>query len=89
MIKKIHIWIVLLFSFLPFLSFSTHIVGGSLTYVYTGGSTYVVTLKLYRDCGGGTAAFPGSVTINVRGNNGVAFNPSKNFTMPLIVILLL
>ena len=88
MIKKIHIWIVLLFSFLPFLSFSTHIVGGSLTYVHVAGTpgTYVVTLKLYRDCGGGTAAFPGSVTINVRGNNGATFNPSRNFTMPLLSV---
>lgn len=86
MIKKIHIWIALLFSLIPFLSFSTHIVGGSLTYVYVGGSTYVVTLKLYRDCGPGTAAFPGNVPITVRGNNGVTFNPSLNFSMPLVSV---
>lgn len=61
--------------------FATHIVGGTLTYVYNGGSSYTVTLKLYRDCTG--IAFPGSVDISVLGNNGVAFSPSKNFTMNL------
>src|ERR1700752_482860 len=63
-------------------AFATHIVGSTLTYVYSGGSSYTFTLKLYRDCGAGSAAFPGSVTINVRGNNGLAFLPSRDFTMP-------
>lgn len=62
--------------------FATHIVGSTLTYVYNGGSSYTFTLKLYRDCGAGSAAFPGSVTINVRGNNGATFAPSKDFVMP-------
>lgn len=83
MIKKILLSIAFVIGFLQ-ISFATHVVGGSLTYVYMGGSTYVVTLKLYRDCGPGTAALPGSVTIQVRGNNGATFNPSKNFTMPLV-----
>lgn len=85
MMKKVHIWVAL-FVLLPLLSFSTHIVGGSLTYQYMGGSTYVVTLKLYRDCGPGTAGFPGNVTISVRGNNGATFNPSKDFNMPLVLV---
>lgn len=86
MIKKAHIWIAL-FLLIPLLSFSTHIVGGSLTYQNIGNSMYVVTLKLYRDCGPGTAAFPGSVPITVRGNNGDnTFNPSKDFTMPLVSV---
>ena len=59
--------------FIPFSTFATHIVGGSLTYEQLGGSTYRVTLKLYRDCKPGSAAFPGSVTIEVRLNNGNAF----------------
>lgn len=63
-------------------AFATHIVGSTLTYVYNGGSSYTFTLKLYRDCGASSAAFPNTVTINVRGNNGATFAPSKDFTMP-------
>lgn len=68
--------------FISFEGSATHIVGSTLTYVYNGGSSYTFTLKLYRDCGAGSAAFPGSVTINVRGYDGATFNPSRNFTMP-------
>ena len=67
MAKKIRIWIT--FLFIPFLSYATHVVGGSLTYIYNGGSSYTITLKLYRDCGPGTAALPGSVTIQIVGYN--------------------
>jgi hypothetical protein len=49
---------------------ATHIVGGSLTYVYNGGSSYTITLKLYRDCGPGNAIFPDPVSISVRANDG-------------------
>lgn len=83
MAKKIHIWIIILISLVPFLSHATHVVGGSLTYVYNGGSNYTITLKLYRDCGPGTAALPGSVTIKIVDNNGLSFNPSKNVTINL------
>ncbi|GAB4141375.1 MAG: hypothetical protein Fur0041_16570 [Bacteroidia bacterium] len=62
---------------------ATHIVGGTLTYVYNGGSSYTFTLKLYRDCTPSTAAFPNNVTIAVRGYNGATFTPSKDFTMAL------
>ncbi len=61
-------------------AYSTHIVGGSLTYVYINDSTYAVTLKLYRDCSG--INLPGSVDITVLGYDGVPFSPSKDFTMP-------
>jgi gliding motility-associated-like protein len=62
--------------------FSTHIVGGSLTYEHLGGATFRVTLKMYRDCRPGNAAFPGSVNIEVRDINGNLFSPSKNISMP-------
>ena len=45
------------FLLFPVAGFSTHIVGGSLTYVWNGGISYTVTLKLYRDCASGTAAY--------------------------------
>lgn len=61
---------------------ATHVVGGSLTYQHLGGATYRVTLKMYRDCRPGNAAFPGSVTIIVRDENGNQFSPNKDFSIP-------
>src|ERR1700741_2847486 len=83
MVKRIHIYILVLFSLMPFFSKATHIVGGSLTYVYNGGANYTLTLKLFKDCGPGTAGFPASVLINVLGYNGQPFSPSKDITMNL------
>ncbi len=37
---------------------ATHIVGGDLTYVYNGGTSYTFTLTLYRDCQNSTTTFP-------------------------------
>lgn len=78
----IRLFLIFIFLFFSRSLYSTHIVGGSLTYVHVADSTYIVTLKLYRDCSSGTAAFPNSVTITVLGYNGEPFYPSKNFTMP-------
>lgn len=86
MLKKLLLSIAFLVLLFPATSLATHIVGGSLTYAYMGGSTYVVTLKLYRDCGPGTAAFPAAVPISVRGNNGAVFVPSRDFNMSLVSI---
>lgn len=65
----------------PLFSQATHVVGGSLTYEQLGGSTYRVTLKLYRDCRPGNAAFPNPVVIEVRDANGNTFTPSRNITI--------
>lgn len=83
MIKRLYALLLFVFVFCTFAAHATHIVGGTLTYVYNGGSSYTVTLKLYRDCSPTSAAFPGSVTINVAGYDGAAFTPSKDFTMNL------
>jgi gliding motility-associated-like protein len=83
MIKRLQIALICFLLSIPSLMYSTHIVGGALTYVYNGGSSYTVTLKLYRDCGAGTASLPGSVTITVVGYNGAAFSPSRDITMVL------
>lgn len=72
MVKKLLFPFLLAF-LLPFFSFATHIVGGSLSYEHLGGSTYRITLKLYRDCASGNAAFPGSVLIEIRQPNGAAY----------------
>ncbi len=78
----------LLFTLFAFLigysSYATHIVGGTITYQHLGGSTYRVTLKLYRDCSVGSANFDANITIEVRGLNGATFTPSKNISIPLI-----
>ncbi|HET6225464.1 MAG TPA: PKD domain-containing protein [Bacteroidia bacterium] len=83
MIKKLQIAFICFLISIPSLLFSTHIVGGALTYVYNGGSSYTITLKLYRDCGTGTAGFPGSVNITVAGYNGASFSPSKDISINL------
>lgn len=71
---------ILLILLIPFKGFSSHIVGGALTYTYNGGNNYTIQLKLYRDCSG--VAFPGSATINVLQANGSLFAPTRNFTLP-------
>lgn len=76
--NKLLLLIIFIF-FLPFVSNATHIVGGSLTYEQLGGSTYRITLHLYRDCKPGSAAFPNPVTINIRKNCG--FNAPQFMTV--------
>src|ERR1043165_93309 len=68
--KNRSLLLIIFIFLLPFVSHATHIVGGSLTYEQLGGSTYRVTLKLYRDCKPGSVAFPASVAIEVRRNCG-------------------
>lgn len=68
-----------------FTALATHIVGGALTYEHLGGSSYKVSLRLYRDCGPGNVAYPNSTTIQVR--NGAGGTTGLNFTMPRIGIV--
>ncbi len=65
---------------IPFKGFSTHIVGGVITYTYNGGNNYTVSMILYRDCGAGATAYPASVTFTVLQADGSVFAPSRNFT---------
>ncbi|MBN8703851.1 MAG: PKD domain-containing protein [Bacteroidetes bacterium] len=76
-------WLASLFLLLSSSAFATHIVGGSLTYIHNGGSNYTVTLKLYRDCSPGTASFPNSITVVVRGYDGATFPTSRDFNISL------
>ena len=78
--NKLLLLIIFVFSF-SFVSQATHVVGGSLTYEQLGGSTYRITLKLYRDCKPGSAAFPGSVVIQIRRDNGT-LPPVSSVTIP-------
>ncbi|MES2592745.1 MAG: PKD domain-containing protein [Bacteroidota bacterium] len=81
--KQLYIWFTIIFLSISSIAFSTHIVGGSLTYVYNGGSSYTITLKLYRDCSAGTAGFPNPITINVEGYNGATFTPTRDIDINL------
>ncbi len=51
-------------------SMGSHIVGGELTYQCLGGGYYNVNLRLFRDCGPGTAQMPTSALIRVRAMDG-------------------
>jgi hypothetical protein len=51
--------------------FATHIIGGSLTYTFNGGTNYTIKLLLYRDCSNPTNfAFPNNVVISAISNFG-------------------
>jgi gliding motility-associated-like protein len=72
---------LLLLLLLPFALNATHVVGSSLTYEHLGGSTYRITLKMYRDCLPGNSAFPGSVRVEVRDTAGNSFLPDRDVSM--------
>lgn len=72
--KNKFLYVIIFLFFLPLISTANHIVGGSLTYEQQGGSTYRITLTLYRDCTDpSNPAFPSVVKINIVKNNGAAF----------------
>ncbi len=78
--KNKFLQVIFFIFFLPFISMAEHIVGGSLTYEQMGGSTYRITLTLYRDCTSPTnPSFPSVVKINIVKSNGAAF---KVVTIP-------
>lgn len=49
---------------------ATHIVGGEIFYDFLGGTSYRITLKLYRDCGSGNAQYDNPATIFIFDNSG-------------------
>ena len=72
--KNKFLYVIIFIFFLPLISIANHIVGGSLTYEQQGGSTYRITLTLYRDCTDpSNPSFPSVVKINIVKNNGAAF----------------
>lgn len=62
-------------------SFATHVVGGEIVYQHVGGSSYILTVKLYRDCDPASVDFPGSTTVNVDQGDGT---PYTSFTLPML-----
>lgn len=62
-------------------SFATHVVGGEIIYQHVGGSSYILTLKLYRDCDPASVDFPGTTSVIVRRGNGTAYT---TFVLPML-----
>ena len=66
-------------------SWATHLVGGEIYYTHLGGSQYLVTLKVYRDCGPANTlgtGFDDQVYIGLWDGNGNIDN-SDVLTIPL------
>ena len=78
-----------LFLFLSLISlhgFATHIVGGEIFYDFISGTTYRITLKLYRDCAFGNAAYDNPATIFIFNNAG-SFVDSVEIPFPGSTVL--
>ena len=61
---------------------ATHIVGGDITLRSLGSNNYEVTLRFYRDCSTGTAAFDNPITLGVY--DQVTNIEAFQFSLPLI-----
>jgi len=59
---------------------ATHIVGGSLSYEHLGGSSYKVTLRLYRDCDPNSFIGENTAWIEIRRGDGT--NPGLSQYLP-------
>ncbi|HZG01552.1 MAG TPA: PKD domain-containing protein [Chitinophagales bacterium] len=44
---------------------ATHIIGGDIHYEYLGSNQYLITIKIYRDCNPGNAAFDASLPLGI------------------------
>jgi gliding motility-associated-like protein len=62
--------ILILFAFIAQKNFATHIVGGEIYYDYLGANNYKITLKVYRDCYTGMAAYDNPATIFIFNSAG-------------------
>ncbi|MCY7410578.1 MAG: hypothetical protein LH473_09910, partial [Chitinophagales bacterium] len=77
--KKLQIlFCVSLFAIQCNIAFASHIVGGELIYRYLGNSQYEITLKVYRDCYNGLAAYDNPSNVFVFDVNG-----NLAYTLPI------
>ena len=68
------------------LLFATHIIGGVMTYTHVGADDYLITLKLYRDCGPANSngtGFDPSATVGFFDSNGSLFT-SLTMNTPVV-----
>lgn len=62
---------------------ASHIVGGEMSYICLGNDQYQITLKVYRDCFNGLAAFDNPTSITIFDGNGNLYgNPVPVFLPP-------
>ena len=66
--KLIILFLICLFNYSN--SFSTHIVGGELTYECLGNNDYRIKLKVYRDCYNGVPPFDNPAHVTIFNSNG-------------------
>ncbi|MBP6532521.1 MAG: T9SS type A sorting domain-containing protein [Bacteroidia bacterium] len=60
-------WLILLF--FPLYSYSTHLIGGEMTYRYLGNDTFEIKLTVYRDCANGIPPFDDPASIGIFDSN--------------------
>lgn len=69
-------------------AYSSHFVGGEISYTTTGNGVYNVTLTMYKDCGSGTAGYPNSISLSmidpISGNtlSSVTLSPGSEISIP-------
>lgn len=63
MIRIVALLSLLLFSTTS--TFAAHLIGGDMSYVCLGNNQYEVTLRIYRDCGGGGAQFDNNAFLSI------------------------
>lgn len=76
--KKLLLLICILFTGY---TFATHVVGGEILYQHVGGSSYILTVKLYRDCDPASVDFPATTTVQVRNADG-SLPTVSSYTLP-------
>ncbi len=66
---------------MSYFAFSTHIVGGEVTYVHLGGASYKLTVNLYRDCDPASVQFSATQTVRIDQGDGTFF---MDVTLPML-----
>jgi gliding motility-associated-like protein len=62
--NRLFLWILILVISAPAIK-AAHLIGGEITYTCQGNNLYTVSLRVYRDCQGGGAAFDGVANVAI------------------------
>lgn len=81
LIRKIVLFVTLLIFGLQ--ANATHIVGGSMFYEHLGGSSYLVSIRLYKDCSPSSINFSTSLKVEIRKGDGTS-PPASFVRLPLL-----
>lgn len=65
--RKLKLWLLIMF--LPLWVYSTHLVGGEMTYRYLGNDSFEVKMTVYRDCANGVPPFDDPAWIGLFDSN--------------------